>query len=121
MSGHRPDDPSESDHGSGHRHDHSELSPVELRVRVLESLLTEKGYLDRAALDEIIDTYENRIGPRNGARVVARAWTDPAYRDRLLKDATAAIAELGYRGRQGEDMMVLENTDRLHNMVVCTL
>ena len=101
--------------------DHPSLSDVELRVRSLESLLVEKGLVDPAALDVLIDTYETKVGPRNGARVVARAWTDPEYRKRLLADAGAAIASLGYRGRQGEDMRVLENTERIHNMVVCTL
>jgi nitrile hydratase len=109
------------DHDHDHDHETSELSETALRVRALESLLTEKGLVDAAALDEIVDTYENRIGPRNGARVVARAWTDPAYLQRLRDDATAAIAELGYSGRQGEDMVVLENTPDVHNMVVCTL
>ncbi len=106
-----------------HPHDHagSELSETELRVRALESLLTEKGLVDPATLDEIVDIYENRVGPRNGARVVARVWTDPAYLQRLRDDASAAIAELGYTGRQGEDMVVLENTPETHNMVVCTL
>ena len=102
-------------------HDHPSLSDVELRVRSLESLLVEKGLVDPAALDVLIDTYETKVGPRNGARVVARAWTDPEYRERLLADAGAAIASLGYRGRQGEDMRVLENTERIHNVVVCTL
>ena len=92
-----------------------------LRVKALESLLVEKGLIDRAALDAVIDTYEHKIGPRNGARVVARAWVDPAYKQRLLSDATAAIAELGYGGRQGEHMMVVENTPKVHNLVVCTL
>lgn len=105
-----------------HDHDHTEPpSEVELRVKALESLLTEKGLIDPTALDALVDTYENRIGPRNGARVVARAWSDPAYRERLLKDATAAIAELGYSGVQGEDMVVVENTADVHNMTVCTL
>jgi nitrile hydratase len=108
-----------SDHD--HNHQNSELSSLELRVRALESLLTEKGYVDPAALDEIVDIYENRVGPRNGARVVARAWSDPDYKAWLLRDATAAIADLGYTGRQGEDMQVLENTPTVHNMVVCTL
>ena len=102
-------------------HDHSPLSDIELRVRSLESLLVEKGLVDPQALDILIDTYETRVGPRNGARVVARAWTDPEYRDGLLADAGAAIASLGYRGRQGEDMRVLENTGQVHNLVVCTL
>jgi nitrile hydratase len=109
----------------GHDHDHgaenSELSETELRIRTLESLLVEKGYVDPAALDRLIETYETKIGPRNGARVVAKAWSDPAYRDWLLEDATAAIASLGYTGRQGEHMVALENTESVHNMVVCTL
>jgi len=98
-----------------------ELSEIELRVRALESLLTQKGYVETAALDEMVDIYENRVGPRNGAAVVARAWTDPDYRSRLLLDGSAAIADMGFAGRQGEDMVVLENTPGLHNMVVCTL
>jgi len=104
-----------------HDHDHSELSPMELRVRALETVLAEKGYIDPAALDVLIDTYQTRIGPRNGARVVARAWSDPAYKAWLLRDATAAIASLGYQGRQGEHMVALENTPAQHHMVVCTL
>ena len=92
-----------------------------LRVKALESLLVEKGLVDPAALDALVDTYENRVGPRNGARVVARAWTDPAYKERLLRDAPGAIAELGFLSMQGEHMVVLENTPRVHNMVVCTL
>jgi len=104
-----------------HDHDHSELSDIELRVRALETLLTEKGYIDPPALDELIETYETRVGPKNGARVVAKAWTDEDYRARLLKDATAAIAELGFTGRQGEHMVAVENTGKTHNMVVCTL
>src|SRR6266581_2514025 len=111
-----------SDHDHHHHdHDHSELSETELRVRALETILTEKGYVDPAALDLLIETYETKVGPRNGARVVARAWADPAYRARLLRDATPAIAELGYAGRQGEHIVALENTPHLHNMVVCTL
>ena len=102
-------------------HEHSSLSDIELRVRSLESLLVEKGLVDPQALDVLIDTYETKVGPRNGARVVARAWTDTEYRDWLLADAAAAIASLGYRGRQGEDMRVLENTGEVHNLVVCTL
>ncbi|MGB8606799.1 nitrile hydratase subunit alpha [Bradyrhizobium sp.] len=109
------------DHHHHHDHDHSELSETELRVRALETILTEKGYVDPAALDVLIETYESKVGPRNGARVVARAWADPAYRARLIKDATPAIAELGYAGRQGEHIIALENTPALHNMVVCTL
>ena len=92
-----------------------------LRVKALESLMVEKGLVDPAALDAIIETYEHKVGPRNGARVVARAWSDPAYKARLMEDATAAIAELGYGGRQGEHMVVVENTADVHNMVVCTL
>ena len=103
-------------------HDHgSELTETELRVRALESLLIEKGYVDPATLDELVETYETKVGPRNGARVVAKAWTDPEFKAWLLEDATAAIASLGYTGRQGEDMLVLENTPTVHNLVVCTL
>ena len=110
------------DHGHDH-HDHarSELSEIELRVRALESILIEKGYVDPAAIDVVIETYETRIGPRNGARVVAKAWTDPAFREWLLADATAAIASLGFGGRQGEHMVAVENTPDEHNLVVCTL
>lgn len=107
---------------SSHNHDHEpRLSDTELRVRALESLLTEKGLVDPAALDVLIDTYETKVGPRNGAQVVARAWVDPDYRARLLEDATAAIAEFGFTGRQGEHMIALENTPKVHNVVVCTL
>ncbi len=107
----------------GHEHDDkgSDLSPMALRVKALESLLVEKGYVDPAALDVLIDTYENKVGPRNGARVVAKAWSDPAFALRLKKDATSAIAELGYRGRQGEHMIALFNAPGIHNIVVCTL
>jgi len=91
------------------------------RVRALEQLLTEKKLIDPQTLDLLIETYETRVGPRNGARVIARAWTDPAYKARLMKDATAAIAEMGYSGRQGEHMVVVENTPTVHNLVVCTL
>lgn len=107
-----------------HHHDHhhgSELSDVELRVRALESILVEKGYVDPAALDVLIETYETKVGPHNGAHVVAKVWSDPAYRDWLRKDATAAIVSLGYSGRQGEHMVAVENTPDTHNMVVCTL
>jgi nitrile hydratase len=97
------------------------LTDVELRVKALESLLTEKQLIDPAAVNEIIETYEHKVGPRNGAKVVARAWVDPAYKQRLLANGTAAIAELGFSGVQGEDMVVVENTDQVHNMVVCTL
>ena len=109
-------------HDHGHDHDdHSELGEMELRVRALETVLTEKGYIDPATLDALIDTYQTRIGPRNGARVVARAWADPVYCDWLLRDASAAIAALGYTGRQGETMVALANTPTLHHLVVCTL
>ena len=106
-----------------HHHDHGQDVPEDtvLRVKALESLLVEKGLVDPAALDAIVDAFENRIGPRNGARVIAKAWTDPRYKARLLKDATAAIAELGYSGSQGEHMVVVENTSQIHNLVVCTL
>jgi nitrile hydratase subunit alpha len=105
-----------------HDHEHQAVpSDLALRVKALESLLVEKGLVDPAALDALIDTYENKVGPRNGARVVARAWVNPAYKGRLLSDATAAIAELGYGGRQGEHMVVVENAPKLHNLVVCTL
>jgi nitrile hydratase subunit alpha len=107
-----------------HEHDHEHQavpSDFALRVKSLESLLIEKGLVDPAALDALIDTYEHKIGPRNGARVVARAWVDPAYRKRLLADGTAAIAELGYGGAQGEHMVVVENSSKVHNLVVCTL
>ncbi|MEN9317406.1 MAG: nitrile hydratase subunit alpha [Pseudomonadota bacterium] len=107
-----------------HTHPGSTLSEMELRVRALETLLVEKGYIDAAALDVLIDTYEHRIGPHNGARVVARSWADPAYREWLLRDATAAIGSddsFGFRGRQGEHMVAVENTPTQHNLVVCTL
>jgi nitrile hydratase len=116
-----------SDHDHKHGHDHAQhrhnapLSDVALRVKALESLLTEKGLVDPAALDVIVEAYEKKIGPRNGARVVAKAWCDPAYKARLMNDATAAIAEFGYSGLQGEDMVVVENTKTIHNLVVCTL
>ena len=97
------------------------LSDVEIRVKALESLLVEKGLLDTAAVDALIDTYEHKVGPRNGARVVARAWLDADYKQRLLSDGTQAIAELGYSGLQGEDMVVIENTPDTHNVIVCTL
>ncbi len=105
----------------GHTHETSELSDVELRVRALESILVEKGYVDPPALDAMIELYETRIGPRNGARVVAKAWTDPDFKAWLMRDATAAISSLGFTGRQGEHMVALENTGAVHNMVVCTL
>ena len=104
-----------------HDHDHSELGEMELRVRALETVLAARGIVDPAALDALIDTYQTKIGPRNGARVVARAWSDPVFHDWLLRDATAAIASLGYGGRQGEHMVAVENTAEEHNLVVCTL
>jgi nitrile hydratase len=108
--------------GHDHSHDNgSELSDIQVRVRALESVLTEKGLVDPAALDALIETYETKVGPHNGARVVAKAWSDEAYHARLLDDATAAITELGYVGRQGEHMVAVENTSDVHNMVVCTL
>jgi nitrile hydratase len=110
-----------SEHEHSNAHEHSELDENDLRVRALQTLLTQKGYIAPAALDEIVDTYQTRIGPRNGARVVARAWSDPAFNDWLLRDASAAIASLGYSGRQGEHMVALPNTQQVHNMVVCTL
>ena len=120
-------------HEPHHRHDHADddvqehrehgapLTEVELRVRALESLLVDKGLVDPAALDAIIDTYETKVGPRNGAKVVAHAWVDPDYRRRLLEDGTAAVAEFGFVGRQSEKIVVVENTPTVHNMVVCTL
>lgn len=102
-------------------HAHSHLGDMDVRVRALETLLTHKGYIDPAALDAIIETYETRIGPHNGAAVVARAWSDPAFRQWLLSDATQAIASMGFSGRQGEHMVAVENTPQVHNMVVCTL
>ena len=105
-----------------HDHDHNDPpSDTAMRVKALETLLTEKGLLDPAAIDTLVETFETRIGPRNGAMVVARAWTDPEYKKRLLEDGTAAIAELGFSGVQGEDMVVVENTDEVHNLVTCTL
>jgi nitrile hydratase len=111
-----------ADHDQTHDHDHQDVpSDPALRVKALESLLVAKGLVDRAAVDALIDTYEHKIGPRNGARVVARAWSDPDYKRRLLTDADAALAELGYGGLQGEHMVVVENTAKVHNLVVCTL
>ena len=105
-----------------HDHEHQTVpSDPALRTKALESLLVEKGLVDPAALDALVDTYENKIGPRNGARVVARAWVDPAFRNRLLQNGGAAIAELGFEGTQGEHMVVVENTPQVHNLVVCTL
>jgi nitrile hydratase len=108
-------------HHHDHDHEISELSPTALRVRALESLLVEKGYVDPAALDTLIETYEHKVGPRNGARVVAKAWSDPVFLEWLRRDANEAIASLGFAGRQGEHMIAVENTPTTHNMVVCTL
>ena len=110
------------DHHHSHDHAHSHLpSDPELRVKAVETLLLNKGLIDSKTLDELIDTYENRIGPKNGAKVVAKAWLDPEYKKRLLIDATSAIRELSYQGRQGENMVVVENTPEIHNVIVCTL
>jgi nitrile hydratase len=119
MPGHDHDHDHELDHDRDH--ERSELGPMDVRVRALETLLVEKGYVDPAALDEVIDAYQTRIGPRNGARVVARAWVDPGFAEWLRRDATAAIESLGYGGRQGEHMVAVEQTDDTHHMVVCTL
>lgn len=108
-------------HGHDHSHDHSELSETELRVRALETILTEKGYIDPAALDAIIQAYETRIGPHNGALVVARAWSDPAFKAALLADGSKAVGTLGHVSRTGDHLVVIENTPDRHNMVVCTL
>src|ERR1700680_3994522 len=110
-------------HGHDHHHDHGQAVPSDpaLRVKALESLLVQKGLVDPKALDALIDTYEHKVGPRNGAGVVARAWVDSAYKRRLLSDASAAIGELGYAGQQGENTVVIENTPQVHNLVVCTL
>ena len=115
---HRHDD---DDDVQEHRAHDAPLSDVELRVRALESLLVDKGLVDPKALDALIDTYETKVGPRNGARVVARAWVDPDYKRRLLEDGTAAVAEFGFVGRQSEKLVVVENTAAVHNVVVCTL
>ena len=119
---------SEKEHNHNHSHDHkhedahSHLpSDPELRFKAIETLLLRKGLIDSETLDELIDTYENKIGPQNGAKVVAKAWVDESYKKRLLEDATAAIRELSYQGRQGENMVVVENTPDIHNIVVCTL
>ena len=111
-----------SDHEHNHDHDHDhEESGIALRVKAFERVLTEKGAVNTAALDQFVDIYETQIGPRNGAQVVAKAWTDPAYRQRLLRDGVSAVAELGFSGLQGEHLRVVENTDEMHNAVVCTL
>ena len=124
------DNPKDKDHshghGHGHDHDHEDAhsllpSDPELRVKAIESLLLSKGLVDAKTLDELIDTYENKIGPQNGAKVVAKAWIDNDYKKRLIADATSAIRELSYQGRQGENMIVVENTPEIHNIIVCTL
>jgi nitrile hydratase len=112
---------SEHDHDDPDHVHNAPLTDVQLRVKALESLLTEKGLVDPAALDALVDTYETKVGPRNGALVVAKAWTDPAFKQKLLADATEALADLGVLGRQGEHMVVVENTESVHNVVVCTL
>src|ERR1700674_3371123 len=110
-------------HAHDHHHDDqaSDLSDTQLRVRALETILAEKGYIDPAALDVLIETYETKIGPRNGARVIAKAWSDPKYRRWLLEDGSAAIESLGFAGRQGKHLIAVENTPQTHNIVVCTL
>jgi nitrile hydratase subunit alpha len=110
-----------SGHDHHHDHEHSELSEMQLRTRALETILFEKGYIEPAAIDVLIETYEKKIGPRNGAQVVAKAWTDPKFRQRLFEDGTAAIGSLGFGGRSGNHLVALENTPSMHNMVVCTL
>jgi len=108
-------------HDHTHEHHPEPLAPVEARVAAIEAVLTEHGLLNAAVLDAIVDEFEHNLGPLNGARVVARAWVDPEYRERLLRDGTAAIAELGFGGAEGDHMVVVENTARVHNLVVCTL
>jgi len=120
MSDDHHDHTGDDDHDHPHRHSRP-LSDPELRVKALEQVLVEKGLVDAAAVDALIETYETQVGPHNGARVVAKAWTDLAYKQRLLENATAAIAELGYSGIQGEDMVVVENSPTVHNVLVCTL
>src|ERR1700741_3030741 len=110
-----------TEHDHHHHDDHSDLSEPELRVRALETILAEKGYVEPAALDAIIEAYETKIGPHNGARVVAKAWTDPKFREALLADASKAIATLGHVSRVGDHLVAVENTPKQHNMVVCTL
>jgi nitrile hydratase len=111
-----------ADHDHDHHHDHgSELTETQLRVRALETVLTEKGYIDPAALDAIIETYETKVGPHNGARVVAKAWSDPAFKQALLEDASKAVRTLGHESRVGDHLVAVENTPSLHNMIVCTL
>lgn len=124
---HSPDGPDGHTHIHDHIHDHAHEehthppSDLELRVKALESLLVEKGLVDPSAMDAIIETYEHKVGPRNGAKVVAKAWLEPEFRDWLLRDASAAVASLGFEGRQGEHLKVVENTQTTHNLVVCTL
>ena len=120
------DNTKDKDHSHSHNHSHEDAhsllpSDPELRVKAIESLLLSKGLIDAKTLDELIDTYENKIGPQNGAKVVAKAWIDNDYKKRLLEDATSAIRELSYQGRQGENMIVVENTPEIHNVIVCTL
>jgi len=120
------DNSEDKDHSHSHSHSHEDAhsllpSDPELRVKAIESLLLSKGLIDAKTLDELIDTYENKIGPQNGAKVVAKAWIDNDYKKRLLADATSAIRELSYQGRQGENMIVVENTPEIHNVIVCTL
>lgn len=120
------DDHHDHDHGDNHDHGHdhhhdNHYSDMQARVKALETVLTEKGLIDPAAIDAIVDTYQTKVGPRNGARVVAKAWSDPDFADWLKRDATAAIASLGYAGRQGEHMRAVFNTDETHNLIVCTL
>lgn len=117
---HEHDDHHDHDHGHDHHHD-NHYSDMQARVKALETVLTEKGLIDPAAIDAIVDTYQTKVGPRNGARVVAKAWSDPDFADWLRRDATAAIASLGYTGRQGEHMRAVFNTEETHNLVVCTL
>ncbi len=109
------------DHHHDHDHEHSELSETQLRVRALETVLTEKGYIDPAALDAIIEAHETKIGPRNGAAIVARAWTDPVFKATLLDDATKAVGTLGHVSRTGDHLVAVENTPQTHHMIVCTL
>lgn len=124
---HDHDDDGDHDHSHehgqdhDHDHDHSDIGPMDLRVRALETVLAQKGYIDPAALDVLIDTYQTKVGPRNGAQVVARAWSDPEFADWLARDATEAIASLGFTGRQGEHMVAVFNDEDQHHMVVCTL
>ena len=108
-------------HDHNHDHEHTRDDELGFRVQALQRILVDKGLVDPATLDALVETYETRVGPKNGARVVARAWTDPDFKAWLMKDATAAIGSVGYSGRQGEHMVVVENTPKLHNMVVCTL